>query len=101
MDRDWISDIKIERRNCGRARSITIMVEPQKDASYKTPRYTDLVSLAVEVYQGAMAGDGRVISSADVMAWSDRKRNIGVPDLYRVTATFAYPEDLKDAETEE
>lgn len=101
MDRNWISDIKIERRNCGRARSITIMVEPPKDANYKIPRYDDLVSLAVEVYQGAMAGDGRVISSADVMAWSDHKRNIGVPDLYRVTAAFAYPEDLKDAETEE
>ena len=101
MDKNWISDIKVERRNCGKARAVTMIVEPPESSNYKLPRYRELVSLIEEVYHGVMEGDGRVISSADVMAWSDQKRNVYVPNLYRVTAVFAYPEDLKDDESEE
>lgn len=101
IDREWMTDIKVERRNCGRARAITIMVEPPENSNYNLPRYRELISLIEEVYHGTMKDDGRVISSADVMAWSDKKRNVYVPNLYRVTAVFAYPEDLRDAEPEE
>ena len=95
MDRDWISDIKIERRNCGRARSLMFFVEPPERVA-KVIRYEDMVDTAEDLYRGVMGDDGRVLRDVDVMAWSDSKRRIRIPHMYRVTANFVRKEDMDE-----
>lgn len=95
IDRELISSVKIERRNGGRARSITFFVE-QPEGSGAIIGYENMVGLAEDLYRGAMEEDGRVLRNVEVMAWSDSKRRICVPHTYRVTANFVRKEDMDE-----
>lgn len=99
IDREWITEIKVERRNCGRARALMFYVEPPEKI-VKVPRYENMVDTAEALYRGAMGDDGRVLRDVDVMAWSDSKMRILIPHMYRVTANFVLKEDMEDEEVD-
>lgn len=102
IDPSWISDLKLEKRNCGTARAIMMIVENPSGQPKEVP-YCELLTLAFSAYKGIMGEDGRVMRDADVMAWSEDKKPhmISAPHLYRVNATFVYKEELQNAESEE
>lgn len=102
IDPSWISDLKLEKRNCGKARAIMMIVENPSGQPKEVP-YCELLTLAFSAYKGIMGEDGRVMRDADVMAWSEDEKPhmISAPHLYRVKATFVYKEELQNAESEE
>ena len=88
IPREWISDVKIERRGEHGEMNITLFVEPPAKANYKTPTYAWLVALAENVFRDAVDKEATrfAITHADVMAWSSRDgRGILTPDRFRVT----------------
>ena len=97
IDREWITSVKLERRNCGRARSIMFFVDPPENEN-NVPGYDDMVDMALTLYRGAMGNDGRILRNVEVMAWSHSKRRIRIPHQYRVTADFVHEEDMEDEE---
>ena len=99
IPREWISDVKIERRGEHGEMNITLFVEPPAKANYKTPTYAWLVALAENVFRDAVDKEATrfAITHADVMACaSESARSISVADRYRVTADFCPPENLED-----
>ena len=101
IDREWITSIRVERRNCGRARALTFFVEPPEKEE-KVSSYKNMVDTAEALYRGAMGDDGRMLRDVDVMAWSDSKRRIYIPHQYRVTAYFVRKEDIyEEVDSEE
>ena len=103
LSREFITSLKFEQRNCGRARALLMMVEIPANVSLD-PSYGDFVVLAGEVFHDTLPEMDLHMSDADVMAWSDRRVDLGHwlnrPYLYRVNATFVPKEDL-DREEEE
>lgn len=101
LKRDFITSLKIERRNCGRARALLMMVEIPANASLD-PSYGDFVVLASKVFHDTLPEMDLHMRDADVMAWSDRRADywLNRPYMYRVNATFVPKEDL-DKEEEE
>lgn len=95
IDGEWITSVKLERRNCGRARSLMFFVEPPEEEG-NVPSYKDMVDTAEGLYCRVMGCDGRVLRDVDVMAWSDSKRRIRIPHQYRVTANFVRKEDMDE-----
>lgn len=104
LKREFITDLKIERRNCGRARALLMMVEIPANVSLD-PSYGDFVVLASKVFHDTLPEMDLHMSDADVMAWSDRRADLDHwldrPYLYRVNATFVPKEDLNREEGEE
>lgn len=101
IPREWISDVKIERRGENGGMNITLFVEPPARANYKTPTYAWLVALAENVFRDAVDKEGTrfAITHADVMAWSSEGlRGVSVADRYRVSADFCPPENLEDGD---
>ncbi len=101
IPREWISDVKIERRGENGGMNITLFVEPPAKANYRTPTYAWLVALAENVFRDAVDKEATrfAITHADVMAWSSEgARGISVADRYRVTADFCPPENLEDGD---
>lgn len=101
IPREWISDVKIERRGENGGMNITLFVEPPAKANYKTPTYARLVALAENVFRDAVDKEATrfAITHADVMAWSsESSRGISTADRYRVTADFCPPENLEDGD---
>lgn len=95
LSREFITSLKIERRNCGRARALLMMVEIPANVSLD-PSYGDFVVLAGEVFHDTLPEMNLHMSDADVMAWSDRRADhwLNRPYMYRVNATFVPEEDL-------
>lgn len=101
IPREWISDVKIERRGERGGMNITLFVEPPAKANYKLPTYAWLVALAENVFRDAVDTKATrfAITHADVMAWSsESSRGISTADRYRVTADFCPPENLEDGD---
>lgn len=102
LKREFITSLKIELRNCGRARALLMMVEIPANA-WLDPSYGDFVVLASKVFHDTLPDMDLHMSDADVMAWSDRRADhwLNVPYLFRVNATFVPKEDLDREEGEE
>jgi hypothetical protein len=95
INREWITSVKLERRNCGRARSLAFFIE-LPESENMVPAYDSMVDMALTLYRGAMGDDGRILRNVEVMAWSQLKRRIRVPHAYRVTADFVHEEDMDE-----
>lgn len=93
MTREWISDVKIERRGENGGMNITLFVEPPARANYKLPTYGELTLLAESVFRDVMKADSKafVPTHADVMAWSQGDTVTARPDRYRVTMDLCPP----------
>lgn len=101
IPREWISDVKIERRGERGGMNITLFVEPPAKPNYKTPTYAWLVALAENVFRDAVDKEATrfAITHADVMAWSSEgSRGVSTAHRYRVTADFCPPENLEDGD---
>lgn len=100
IPREWISDVKIERRGENGGRNITLFVEPPAKANYKLPTYGELTLLAESVFRDAMKASSRefVPTHADVMAWSKGPDVTSVPHQYRVTMDLCPPDQLEDGD---
>ena len=100
ITREWISDVKIERRGENGGMNITLFVEPQAKATYKLPTYGELTLLAENVFRDAMGADSKkfVPTHADVMAWSKGSNVTAVPHQYRVTMDLCPPDQLEDGD---
>lgn len=98
MTREWISDVKIERRGENGGMNITLFVEPPARANYKLPTYGELTLLAESVFRDALHADSKkfVPTYADVMAWSKGSEVTSVPHQYRVTMDLCPPDQLED-----
>lgn len=98
--REWISDVKIERRGENGGMNITLFVEPPAKATYKLPTYGELTLLAENVFRDAMMADSKkfVPTHADVMAWSKGPKVTAVPHQYRVTMDLCPPDQLEDGD---
>lgn len=101
LTKEFITSLKIERRNCGKARALLMMVEIP--ANMSPPPYDHFVVLASTVFHGALPELDLHMRDADVMAWSDRRAGywLNRPYMYRVNATFVPEEDLNREEEEE
>lgn len=95
LGREFITSLKIELRNCGKARALMMMVEVPANVLLD-PSYGDFVQMAANVFHDALPRMNLLMRDADVMAWSDRRQGrwLGRPYVYRVNATFVPPEDL-------
>lgn len=102
IPREWISDVKIERRGENGGMNITLFAEPPPKANYKLPTYGELTLLAESVFRDAMNADSKkfVPTHADVMAWSKGPEVTSVPHQYRVTMDLCPPENLEDGDEE-
>lgn len=94
LKREFITSLKIEQRNHGKARALMIMVEIP--ANVPPPSYGEFVVLASRVLHDALPGMDLYMCDADVMAWSDRRAGYWLenPYMYRVNATFVPEDDL-------
>ena len=101
IPREWISDVKIERRGENGGMNITLFVEPPaRRANYKLPTYGELALLAESVFRDAMNADSKkfVPTHADVMAWSKGSKVTSVPHQYRVTMDLCPPGQSEDGD---
>lgn len=100
IPREWISDVKIERRGENGGMNITLFVGPPVKANYKLPTYGELTLLAESVFRDAMNADSKkfVPTHADVMAWSRGSEVTSVPYQYRVTMDLCPPDQLEDGD---
>ena len=100
IPREWISDVKIERRGERGGMNIALFVEPPAKANYKLPTYGELTLLAESVFRDAMNADSKkfVPTHADVTAWSKGPKVTSVPHRYRVTMDLCPPSVADAAE---
>ena len=100
ISREWINDVKIERRGGNGEMNITLFVGPPEKANYKLPTYGELTLLAESVFRDAMNADSKkfVPTHADVMAWSRGLKVTSVPYQYRVTMDLCPPDQLEDGD---
>lgn len=98
IPREWINDIKIERRGGNGEMNITLFVGPPAKANYKPPTYGELTLLAESIFRVAMNANSNkfVPTHADVKAWSRGPEVTSVPYQYRVTMDLCPPENLED-----
>lgn len=100
IPREWISNVKIERRGEDGGMNITLFVEPPAKANYKLPAYGELTLLAEGVFRDVMNASSKefVQTHADVMAWSKGHEVMSVPHQYRVTMNLYPPDQLEDGD---
>jgi hypothetical protein len=90
MDRDWIDDVKIERRGENGGMNITVFVRPPH-INAVLPKYHELVTFTTAVFHGVIdpGAERFKAMNAEVMVWSDEEhRGVWSPHRYRVTVDF-------------